>query len=96
MTHNIQISYFHLGPNLMLPKISMLMFHRINAADIDSLKKSLPAQVVSTSEICTVTLKAEREEMKVDIEFKDGSPEITSMSNNRLSELSFDIVCLHR
>ena len=80
----------------MLAKISILMFHRINAADIDPLKKSLPAQLVSTSEICTVTLKADKEKMKVDIEFKDGSPEITSMSSNGPSELSFDVVCLHR
>ena len=80
----------------MLIKLSMLMLHRINAADIDLLKKSLPAQIVSKSEIFTVTLKADREEMKVDIEFKDGGTEVTSMSNKGPFELTFDIVCLHR
>ena len=73
------------------------MFHRVNAADIDALKKSLPTQALSKSETYTVTLKAEREETRVDIKFKlDGIPDIISMSNKGAFELSFDIVCLHR
>ena len=73
------------------------MLHRVNAADVDALKKSLPTQALSRSEIYTVTLKAEREETTVDIEFKpDGSSEVVSMSNKGPFELYFDLVCLHR
>ena len=65
------------------------MFRRINAGDTDALKKLLLIPVPSKSEIYTVTLKAGKEEMKVDINFKsDGSPEVTSMSGKGPYELS--------
>ena len=72
------------------------MLNRISA-DIGALKKLLPAQAPSKSEIYTVALKAGREEMKIDIKFKpDGSPEVTSVNGKGPYELSFDVVCLHR
>ena len=75
----------------------LLILNRISA-DIDALKKLLPTQAPSKSEIYMVVLKAGREEMRVDIKFTepDGSPEVTSVSGKGPYELSFDIVCLHR
>ena len=75
----------------------IIVLHRINAADVDTLKKSLPTQALCKSEIYTVTLKAEKEETKVDVKFKpDGSPEVVFMSSKGPFELYFDLVCLHR
>ena len=71
--------------------------HRVNADDIDALKKPLPTHSLSKSEIYIVTLKAEREERKVNIKFKpDGSPEVVAMSSKGSFEMYFDLIYLHR
>ena len=83
--------------SLHLQFYNWILLYRISTLDVDALKKSLSSQTPSTSETYTVTLKAGREEMKIDIEFKpDGNPEVTSMSGKGSLELNFDVVYLHR
>ena len=44
-----------------------------------------------------VSLKAGKEQMKVEVEFDaDGNPDVTSVSSKGSFEVIFDVVCLHR
>ena len=88
-------AYMHMHSKVT--PLTILLLYRISTLDIDALKRLLSSQTPSASETYTVTLKAGREEMKVDIEFKpDGNPEVTSMSGKGSLELNFDVVYLHR
>ena len=72
--------------------------YRVDFSDVDVLmKKSWFTQTRSKSESYIVSLKAGKEQVKVEVEFNaDGMPDVTSISSKGSFEVIFDVVCLHR